>query len=53
MKPKIVCLCGSTRFKEAFEQASREETLQGNTFGGAVWTHRGPGYVRADKSYAR
>lgn len=27
--PIIVCLCGSTRFKEAFEKASREETLAG------------------------
>jgi hypothetical protein len=27
--PIIVCLCGSTRFKDAFEQASREETLKG------------------------
>jgi hypothetical protein len=28
-RPKIVCLCGSTRFKEAFERANREETLSG------------------------
>ncbi len=28
--PKIVCLCGSTRFKEAFEKANREETMKGN-----------------------
>lgn len=28
--PKIVCLCGSTRFKEAFEKAMRDETLKGN-----------------------
>jgi hypothetical protein len=27
---KIVCLCGSTRFKEAFEKANKEETLKGN-----------------------
>lgn len=27
--PTIVCLCGSTRFKEAFETASRNETLAG------------------------
>jgi len=25
--PKIVCLCGSTRFGEAFRDAMREETL--------------------------
>lgn len=29
VRPTIVCLCGSTRFKEAFEKASREETLAG------------------------
>lgn len=27
---KIVCLCGSTKFKEAFEKANREETAKGN-----------------------
>jgi hypothetical protein len=29
MKPIVVCLCGSTRFKAAFEQASKTETLNG------------------------
>ncbi len=29
-KPKIVCLCGSTRFKDAFIQANRDETLKGH-----------------------
>lgn len=28
--PKIVCLCGSTRFKDAFEKANKEESLKGN-----------------------
>lgn len=28
--PTIVCLCGSTRFREAFETANFEETLAGN-----------------------
>ena len=28
-KPKIVCLCGSTRFSEAFQKAQFEETLAG------------------------
>jgi len=28
--PKVVCLCGSTRFGEAFRQAMREETLAGH-----------------------
>lgn len=27
--PVIVCLCGSTRFVEAFEEANRRETLAG------------------------
>lgn len=27
--PTIVCLCGSTKFKDAYEQAMREETLKG------------------------
>lgn len=29
-KPKIICLCGSTKFKEAFLKANKEETLKGN-----------------------
>ena len=28
--PKIVCLCGSTRFKSMFEEVNRDETLKGN-----------------------
>lgn len=28
--PKIVCLCGSTKFKEEFVRANMEETLSGN-----------------------
>jgi hypothetical protein len=28
-RPTIVCLCGSTRFKQAFEQANRRLTLEG------------------------
>jgi hypothetical protein len=28
-RPEIVCLCGSTRFYEAFQQANYEETMQG------------------------
>ena len=28
--PKIVCLCGSTRFSRAFNNANLEETLKGN-----------------------
>ena len=29
-KYKVITLCGSTRFKEEFERANRELTLQGN-----------------------
>lgn len=28
--PKIVCLCGSTRFYDAFQKANYEETMKGN-----------------------
>lgn len=28
-RPVIVCLCGSTRFRGAFEQAMKDETLDG------------------------
>jgi hypothetical protein len=28
--PKIVCLCGSTRFMEAFQAANLNETIQGH-----------------------
>ena len=27
---KIICLCGSTKFKNAFETATREEGMKGN-----------------------
>lgn len=29
-RPKIVCLCGSTRFMKQFTEANRAETLKGN-----------------------
>jgi len=29
-KPKIVCLCGSTRFYDAFQKANYDETMNGN-----------------------
>jgi hypothetical protein len=28
-RPRIVCLCGSTRFRSAYESAMRQETLEG------------------------
>lgn len=29
-KPKIVCLCGSTKFKDIFLEIGKNETLKGN-----------------------
>jgi hypothetical protein len=29
-RPSIVCLCGSTRFYDAFQRANYEETMKGN-----------------------
>lgn len=29
-RPKIVCLCGSTRLKDAFDEANYQLTMQGN-----------------------
>jgi hypothetical protein len=29
LRPKVVCLCGSTRFAEAYRDANRSETLAG------------------------
>lgn len=29
-RPTVVCLCGSTRFYEAFQQANFDETMKGN-----------------------
>ena len=34
-RPKIVTLCGSTRFGEAFDRANLEETLAGGRIGGS------------------
>ena len=30
LQPLVVCLCGSTKFKEQYEEANRNETLSGN-----------------------
>jgi hypothetical protein len=38
--PKIVCLCGSTRFKDQYMKANLEETLMGNIVLSVGWfTH--------------
>jgi hypothetical protein len=45
--PRVVCLCGSTKFKEAFLQAQYEETMKGNivlTVG--FWHHAEAGITR-------
>lgn len=42
MRPKIVTLCGSTRFRREFEDAARSETLKGNAvFSVGVFGHNG------------
>lgn len=28
-RPTVICLCGSTKFKDEFEEAAREQTLKG------------------------
>jgi hypothetical protein len=42
-RPQVVCLCGSTRFREAYEQAARQETLAGRIVldTGQVYGHTG------------
>ncbi|WP_293911920.1 hypothetical protein [Deinococcus sp.] len=40
-RPTIVCLCGSTRFLEAFDAASLAETLSGNIVL-SIGSHRTP-----------
>jgi len=32
MKPKIICICGSTRFKDEFIQAQKDITMKGEIF---------------------
>jgi hypothetical protein len=40
MTPNIVCLCGSTKFKEAFDKANFEESCKGNiVLSVACFTH--------------
>lgn len=37
MKPKIVCLCGSTKFKDAFIKANFDETMSGKIVLSVGW----------------
>jgi hypothetical protein len=50
--PKIVCLCGSTRFSEAYQQANLHETLAGNIVLTIGCDMRADGDLFADKSEA-
>ncbi len=46
-KPAIVCLCGSTRFREAFEEAQLQESLAGKiVLTVAGYPHHGGGRVK-------
>jgi hypothetical protein len=46
--PKIVCLCGSTRFKSAFERANFEETMKGNIVLSVGFFVHGEGYEHGE-----
>ena len=51
-RPTIVCLCGSTRFTQAFQHANFEETLAGRivlTIGCDCKSDEGLGLTAADK----
>lgn len=53
MKRTIVCLCGSTRFSEAFQKANLEETLLGRvvlSIGCDTKSDAGAKIARADKA---
>jgi hypothetical protein len=43
LRPRLVCLCGSSRFKDAFEEARRRETLAGRIVldTGGIYGHMG------------
>jgi nucleoside 2-deoxyribosyltransferase len=47
--PRIVCLCGSTRFRKAWTRAHREESLAGKiVLGVGVMLHAGDDPIRQD-----
>jgi hypothetical protein len=50
--PKIVCLCGSTRFSSAFQEANLRETLAGNIVLSIGCDMRSDTELFADKSEA-
>lgn len=48
-KPKVVCLCGSTRFADAWKHAHREESLAGRiVLSVGVMIHAGDEPIRDD-----
>lgn len=53
IRPRRVCLCGSTRFREAFQQASLQETLAGKivlSIGVDFKSDQGDRLTEADKA---
>ena len=47
MKPRVVCLCGSTRFMEAWKRVYREESLAGHiVLAAGVMVHAGDEPIR-------
>ena len=45
MRPKIVCLCGSTRFKQEFIDANFEETMNGKIVLSVGWFSHADGNI--------
>lgn len=46
MQPKIVCLCGSTKFRDEFMKANFEETMKGNiVLSVGFFMHSDQGYI--------
>lgn len=52
-RPTIVCLCGSTRFRDAFEDAGRSESLAGRIVVGPEVFSQADGPVLDDETVRR
>ena len=49
-QPRVVCLCGSTRFRDEFTEANRRETMAGNiVLAPGVFAHSGDPLTDEDK----
>jgi hypothetical protein len=49
-RPRVITLCGSTKFMDAFERANEDLTLQGNVvFSVAMKAHEGSSRVSAEQ----